>query len=104
MKMKWIYLAALAAGLPFLNSCKRELNVNPQDRIPVSNYYKTQTDAFAGLVSVYDRLAYQSSSLYDKLAIMDVASDDQVTGGGNSSDINDLQITERYSLDARTGP
>jgi len=80
------------------------LNVNPQERIPLPNYYKTQADAFAALVAVYDRFGFQNGGLYDKLAIMDVAGDDQQTGGGNSTDINDLQVMEHYALTPQTGP
>jgi hypothetical protein len=104
MKKNLVYVAVLALGLPVLSACKRELDTNPQDRIPVEDYYKNYNDAFAGLVSVYDRFGFQAAGLYDKASIMDVACDDQQTGGGNSSDINDLQITERYTLNSTTGP
>jgi len=104
MKKNLLYAAAIAMGLPILSACKRELNVNPQNRIPVENFYKTEADAFAGLVSVYDRFAFQAGGLYDKAAICDVAGDDQQTGGGSSTDINDLQITEHYTLNPTTGP
>ena len=104
MKKRLLYITTIAVSLYFLGSCKKELNVNPQERIPVDNYYKNARDAFAGLVSVYDRLGFQSGGLYDKAAIMDVAGDDQQTGGGSSTDINDLQVTERYTLNSTTGP
>ena len=70
------------------------MEVNPQERITLDNYYKTQADAFTGLVAVYDRFAYQSGGLYDKSAIMSVAGDDQLAGGGGPSDINDLQVMQ----------
>lgn len=104
MKKNLLYLAALTASLPFINSCKKELNVNPQNRITTDNYYKTQADAFAALVAVYDRFGFQAGGLYDKAAIMDVAGDDQLAGGGNSTDINDLQVMQLYTLNPTTGP
>lgn len=104
MKQKVLILTTLALVIQGLGSCKRELNVNPQNRIPSDNYYKTPADAFAALVSVYDRFGYQTGGLYDKSAIMDVAGDDQLAGGGGPTDINDLQVTERFTLDATTGP
>ena len=79
MKKKLVFIATLAISLHFLGSCKRELDVNPQERIPVEDYYKTYSDAFAALVSVYDRFGFQAGGLYDKASIMDVASDDQQT-------------------------
>jgi len=104
MTKKFLYLAILVAFLQVMGSCKKELNVNPQDRIPLDEYYKTEADAFAALVSVYDRFAYQAGGLYDKAAIMDVAGDDQLAGGGGPSDINDLQVMQTYTLNASTGP
>jgi hypothetical protein len=104
MKRRFLYLAALAIGAQLLGSCKKELNVNSQERVTLDNYYKTQADAFAALVSVYDRFGFQTGGLYDKAAINSVAGDDQLAGGGGPSDINDLQVTERFVLDATTGP
>lgn len=104
MRKKFIYLAALAISAQMLGSCKKELNVNPQERITLDNYYKTPADAFAALVAVYDRFGMQSSGLYDKVAIMDVAGDDNLAGGGGPSDINDLQVTQLFTLNSQTGP
>src|SRR5689334_19651103 len=104
MKNKIIYLAFACAGLQLLAGCKKELDVNPQERVLLDNYYKTEQDAFNALVSVYDRFAYQSGGLYDKASIMDVAGDDQMAGGGGPTDINDLQIMQTYTLNASSGP
>lgn len=104
MKRNITYIIAFAAGIMLLGSCKKALDVNPQDRILEENYYKTQADAFAALVSVYDMFAYQTSGLYDKVAVMDVAGGDQVAGGGNASDINDLQVTGNFTLNSVQGP
>ncbi|MBN9384101.1 MAG: RagB/SusD family nutrient uptake outer membrane protein [Chitinophagaceae bacterium] len=104
MNKKLIYILTSAAALQFVSACKRELNVNDQGRIPANNYYKSSGQAFTGLVAVYDRLGFQSGGLYDKMAIMDVAGGDQYAGGGGPSDINDLQVTENYTLTPLTGP
>lgn len=104
MKRNITYIIAFAAGIMLLGSCKKALDVNPQDRILEENYYKTQSDAFAALVSVYDMFAYQTSGLYDKVAVIDVAGGDQVAGGGNASDINDLQVTGNFTLNSVQGP
>jgi hypothetical protein len=104
MKKTILYIATLAVGAQLLSSCKKELDVSAQDRVTLDNYYKTPADAFAALVSVYDRFGFQSGGLYDKSAIMDVAGDDQLAGGGGPTDINDLQVTEKFTLNASTGP
>jgi len=104
MKKKLLYITTLIVGMHFLNACKKELNVSQQSRITVDNFYKTEADAFAGLVAVYDRFGFQSGGLYDKASIMDVAGDDQLAGGGSSTDINDLQVMQLYTLNPTTGP
>jgi hypothetical protein len=103
-KRKIFYLAMLALGTLIIGSCRKELNVNPQNRIPLPNFYKTPADAFGALVAVYDRFGFQTGGLYDKASIMDVAGDDQLAGGGNATDINDLQVTQLYTLSSTTGP
>src|ERR1700755_388934 len=104
MKKQLIYIATLAAGMQFTGSCKRELEVPQQNRIAVENFYKTEADAFAGLVAIYDRFGFQAGGCYDKASTMDVASDDQLAGGGGPTDINDLQVMQTYTLNASTGP
>lgn len=104
MKKKIIYLAAVAIAAQGLYSCKKSLNVNPQDRLTVDAYYKTPADAFAALTSIYDRFGSQDGGLYDKMAVMDAASDDQVAGGGGPSDINALQVISNYTLTPLVGP
>lgn len=104
MKRSIVYIIIFAISAQFLGSCKKELDVNPQNRIPIDGFYKTPADAFAALVAVYDRFGFQSGGLYDKASIMDVASDDQLAGGGNATDINDLQVMQLYTLSPTTGP
>ncbi len=104
MKNRILCLVAVVLCMQVLDGCKKELNVNPQERVTLDNYYKTETDAFSALVSVYDRFAFQAGGLYDKAAIMDVAGDDQLAGGGGPTDINDLQVMQTYTLNASTGP
>src|SRR5258707_13977 len=94
----FIFILAIIACIQPLSGCKKELNVNPQNRITTDNYYKTEADAFAALIAIYDRFGFQTGGLYDKAAIMCVAADDQLAGGGGPTDINDLQVMEHYTL------
>lgn len=104
MKKQFLYITMFAVSLQFVGACKKELDVNPQNRVLIDNYYKTEADAFAALVAIYDRFGFQSGGLYDKASIMDVAGDDQLAGGGGPTDINDLQVMQTYTLNASTGP
>ena len=101
---KSLYILLAAGGLQLFSACRKELNVNPQERIPITSFYKTQDQAFSGLIAVYDRFGFQTGGLYDKMAVMDAASGDQQAGGGSATDINDLQVMERYTLTPQTGP
>jgi len=104
MKRKITYLVVGLIGLQLLGACKKYLEISPQERVLLDNYYKTPADAFAALISIYDRFGFQSGGLYDKVAIMDAASDDHVAGGGGPSDINDLQVVNNFTLNPTTGP
>src|SRR5260221_2071121 len=105
MKNKnFVYITALALGTQLLGACKKELNVNPQSRINLNQYYKTPADAFAALVAVYDRFGFQTGGLYDKLAVMDVAGGDQVAGGGSARGINNPQGMQNFFLSSTSGP
>lgn len=104
MKNKVLYFILLAVCVQLLDGCKKELDVNRQNRILFDQYYKTEADAFAALVSIYDRFGFQSGGLYDKCSIMDAACDDQLAGGGGPTDINDLQVMQTYTLSANVGP
>lgn len=104
MKRKITYLVVTLIGLQLLGGCKKYLEINPQERVLLDNYYKTPADAYAALVSIYDRFGFQTGGLYDKVAIMDAASDDHVAGGGGPSDINDLQVVNNFTLNPTTGP
>jgi hypothetical protein len=104
MKKKYVFIAALTATIGLLGACKKYLEINPQERILLDAYYKTPAEAFSALVSVYDRFGYQFGGLYDKVAVMDAASDDHVAGGGGPTDINDLQVISNYTLNSQVGP
>ena len=104
MKRKITYAIVILAGFQLFAGCKKYLEINPQERILLDNYYKTPAEAKAALISIYDRFGAQAGGLYDKVAIMDAASDDQIAGGGGPSDINDLQVVNNFTLNSTTGP
>jgi hypothetical protein len=97
MRNKITLIVVLLAVVQLLGSCKKFLNVNPEERILESDYYQNQAQAFAGLTSVYDMVGNQAGGYLTKTDIMNVASDDHFAGGANSSDIGDLQSVWKYS-------
>lgn len=104
MKRNLNYIIVASFACLLLASCKKFLDINPQDRVLVDNYYKTPEDAFGALTSVYDQYANQGSGYLTKVGVMNSASDDQLAGGGGPSDINDFQVISNYTLNSQVGP
>jgi hypothetical protein len=97
MKTKLTIAVALVVGMQLLGSCKKFLNVNPNERVLESDYYTTPAQAFSGLTSVYDMVGNQAGGYLTKTNIMNVASDDHFAAGASASDIGDLQSVAKYS-------
>lgn len=103
MKKNIICIAALAVGIQLLGSCKKELDVNPRERVLESNFYQTPAQAFQALTSVYDQFGNQSSGYLTKLNIFASASDDHFAGGDSPSDLGDLQAMNNYTVTSLSG-
>jgi len=83
MKKSLKYLAAFAAVAIAGVACKKSfLTVTPKGTNLESAYYTDQTEAFNGLVAVYDIMSYQSGGLITKEDAADAGCDDHVAGGG----------------------
>jgi hypothetical protein len=105
MKKYLKYLALCAAAIFIAPACKKSfLTVTPKGTNLESQYYRNQSEAFTGLVAVYDIMSYQSGGLLTKEAVANAASDDHVAGGGGAGDINDLQVINNYTLNETSGP
>ncbi|MVN22801.1 RagB/SusD family nutrient uptake outer membrane protein [Mucilaginibacter arboris] len=98
MRRKITFVVVLATGIQLLGACKKDLNVNPQQRVLETDFYATPTQAYQSLVSVYDIVGNQSSGYMLKTAIMNVASDDHWAGGASASDLGDLQSVATYTM------
>ncbi|MXV17094.1 RagB/SusD family nutrient uptake outer membrane protein [Hufsiella ginkgonis] len=103
MKNKLAYIAAFTLGIQVLAGCKDYLEVNPRERVLVSNYYSTPEQAYASLVSVYDIFGSQAGGYYAKFSIMNVAADDNLAGGDSPSDFGDFQTVNTYTFTPSSG-
>lgn len=102
MNHKYILLFAILA---LLTSCSDEfLEVVPRGTELEDNYYRNAEEALAGLIAVYDNVGGISGPFMTKFIGANAASDDCYAGGGNSSDIIELQVWNNYTLDPATGP
>jgi len=102
---KIIYIALVAGGLSLAGACSRGfLDVQPRGTILEENYYKTEAEAYTGLIAVYDKVPWTSNGYVTKVGALDAASDDQLAGGGGPNDVSQLQVFSNYTLTPATGP
>lgn len=99
------YSILLAAGLLSASACKKSfLDVEPKGQFLESNYYRNETEAYNGLVAVYDLVGFQAGGYVTKIGTMDAASDDHYAGGGGVNDVTNYQVMTNYTLSPATGP
>ena len=98
-------LMVLAVTLLLLASCKKSfVEITPEGQFLTANYYKDQTQAFGALIGVYDVMRKNSGGFENMITMMNAGSDDQLAGGGNSSDGAGIQGFSNYTLNPQTIP
>ena len=94
-------IALLAIVLTY--SCTDDfLEVDPKGTALEDNYYKNESEAYSGLIAVYDIVGKQSKGFENMIALMNSGSDDHYAGGGSSSDGSQLQVFSNYTIDEST--
>lgn len=104
MKPKSTRLASLFIFMILLAiSCEKEfLEVAPKGTALEENYYKNETEAYSGLIAVYDVLGKQAASFENMISMLNSGSDDHFAGGGSSSDGIQLQVFSDYTISEST--
>jgi len=103
------YTAVFLLGAGVLVSCKKSfLQTTPKGEFLEQNYYQTPDQAFSGLVAAYDPLVTETGgtdqTYSSTLGPLNSASDDAFAGGSNSTDTNDWQVWNSYTLNSAQGP
>ena len=98
------YLMLFAFALLFTSCGKDYLDVEPKGTTLEENFYQNADDALSGLIAVYDQVGGVSGGYINKFTATLAASDDHFAGGGNATDVNNLQVWSNYTLDPATGP
>ena len=81
-----------------LASCSEEYLTIPADGKETElNYYKDESQAFAGLVAAYDPIRKNSGGFENMITMMNAGSDDQYAGGGGETDGVGIQSFSNYS-------
>jgi len=105
MKKYIKFLTISTIGTVVLVGCTKDfLTVAPKGTTLEAQYYQNSDQAFAALVAVYDVLGWQGGGFVSKENAMDSGCDDELAGGGSSTDISDLQVFSNYTLTPAAGP
>jgi hypothetical protein len=109
MKKKFLYLLMIIGVIQLNTSCKKSfLDVSPKGTVLESNYYQNADQAYAGLISVYNPLGWETgggdNTYIDDLGALNAASDECYAGGGGATDMPTWQAMNNYTVNATTGP
>lgn len=103
MKRKFINIALVSALMFGFVSCSEDYLTIPSDgKETEGNYYKTEAQAFSGLVAVYDAIRKNSGSFDNIVTMMNAASDDNYSGGGGETDGASIQSVSNWSVNQFT--
>jgi hypothetical protein len=93
--MKYIKIISLVFLLSSLASCKKWVDYDPHDDFKITDldYLKSESDYRTMAVSVYTPIQW----LNQAVPVGDIASDNAVSGGENSSDVLSLQQIDDYT-------
>jgi hypothetical protein len=101
--IKFNFLFITVVMIITMASCTKDfLEVAPKGTNLEANYYKNETEAFAGLVAVYDIMNKNSGGFDNMLTMMNAGSDDHFAGGGGATDGAGIQGFSNYTLNATT--
>ena len=106
MKTHTIKLIFTAFAVIFtMNSCSEDfLEVPIKGSNLEANYYRNETEAFAGLVAVYDVMRKYSGGFENMVTFFNAGSDDFLAGGGNASDGIGIQSFDDFTITPTTMP
>ncbi len=104
-KIKIINLLFIAVLMLSLGACKKEfVDISPKGQFLTANYYADETQAFGGLVGVYDVVRKNSGGFENMITMMNAGSDDHVAGGGGATDGAGIQAFSTHTLTALNVP
>ena len=105
MKNNSKYIFTALASVMLVTACKKEfLEVTPRGQFLTENYYSNESQAYGGLVGVYDVLRKNSGGFENIITMMNAGSDDHFAGGGNSTDGAGIQSLSNFTINPQTVP
>jgi len=94
-----LFLSLLSCGKEYV-----ELDPTGTGTFLEENYYSDQTQAFSGLIAVYDLLGKEARGFENMVTMMNAASDDHHAGGGGPDDGAGIHAFADYSITPSTIP
>lgn len=91
-------------ALAFTSCSKEYLDVEPKGTYLEENYYSNETQAYSGLIAIYDVLGKESRGFENMVTMMNAGSDDHYAGGGGPDDGAGIHAFSNYSITASTIP
>lgn len=106
MKLKNIKYLFFGLFILIAYSCSKDfIEINPKDDNPLEgSYYKNESEAFSGLVAVYDIIGKESKGFENMITMMNAGSDDHYAGGGGATDGTGIQSFSNYTINQTTIP
>jgi len=100
MKTRKVTLLTIAlTSLMLTASCSDDfIEKNPLGVVSEDQYYKTESDAYAALISVYDLMRKESGGYENMIAMLNAGSDDCYAGGGSPSDGAGIHAFDKFTL------
>src|SRR6476620_4212925 len=103
IQFKIMFLATSIVVL--LGSCKKDfITIQPKGQFLTQNYYTNRDQAYTGLVAAYDVLRKNAGGFENMITMMNAGSDDNYSGGGNSSDGAGIQSFSNFTINSNTVP
>jgi hypothetical protein len=103
IKVKLLFIAT--AMIITMGSCSSDfLEVAPKGTDLEANYYTDQSQAYAGLVAVYDIMNKNSGGFDNIITMMNSGSDDHFAGGGSATDGAGIQGFSNFTISPTTVP
>lgn len=108
MKMKksiYYFFAFTILGAISVSSCSEDfLTIESEGSFLTSSYYQDESQAYSGLVAVYDVMRKNSGGFENIMTFMNAGSDDFYAGGGGATDGAGIQSFSNYSISTATIP
>lgn len=99
------YIIAISAAIGIVLSCSDDfIDLDPKGSNLEGNYYKNETEAFSGLVAVYDIMKKHTGGFENMVTFLNAGSDDFYAGGGGATDGTGIQSFSNYTITSATMP